>query len=62
MDTKEAKEMLLPFDYKNIDTTMAKSIDDEMLLQTIQGLNLIGVPGYGLVAELCKRFEKLIGE
>lgn len=51
----------MPFDYQSIDTSQVKDISDEMLLQTISGLH-INCTGYGLIAEMCKRFEKLTGD
>ena len=44
------------FDYKNINTDIAEKYTDSELLKHIQCLDL--VPGWGLIAELCKRFDK----
>lgn len=45
------------FDFERMDTRRAEKYTDERLLQLISGLKLF--PGYGLVAEVCKRFSKL---
>lgn len=44
------------FDYKNTNTDLAKKYTDAELLKRIECLDLM--PGWGLVAELCKRFDK----
>jgi len=54
-------EKLIRFDYQAIDTHAVETITDQMLLDRIKGLSsMFDVSGYGLLAELCKRFEKTI--
>jgi len=45
-----------PFDYERINTDGASHLSDDELLVAIKSISLF--PGYGLVAELCKRFVK----
>lgn len=45
------------FDYEKIDTSLVEKTSDEQLLFEIRNIELVGVNGWGLVAELCKRFE-----
>jgi len=45
-------------DYQNIDTSRIEHLSDEELLIQIKGMELY--PGWGLVAELAKRFEEII--
>ena len=52
------------FDYHAINTDKAKNISDEKLLMLIDHIEFAnGLPsGWGLLAELCKRFEQKIQE
>jgi len=50
----------IPFPFEFISTRHAEGYTNEQLLMRIRGLNLIGVKGWGLLAELCKRFENLV--
>ena len=52
------KDFSPPFPYWNIDTHLAKDYTDAQLLIRLTGVQFVGHPGWGLVAELCKRFEK----
>ena len=45
------------FDFRNVDTGRAEKFSDDELLKRIECLDL--QPGYGLIAEVCKRFEKV---
>jgi len=51
----------LPFDFTKIDTSSVDKeiISDEVLLERIKYLELVGVGGYGLIAELAKRFASM---
>lgn len=49
------------FDYKNTNTDLAKKYSDIQLLKLIENSDM-PVPGWGLYAEVCKRFEKLSQE
>jgi hypothetical protein len=44
------------FNFAYMDTSLARQYDDNQLLRRIEGLKLFN--GYGLVAELCKRFAR----
>ena len=52
----------LPFDYNKIDTSQIEKISDEYLLECIKRLPIIGssCAGWANVAELSKRFQRLI--
>ena len=52
------KDFEPPFAYWEIDTHLAENYTDAQLLIRISGVEFVGHPGWGLVAELCKRFEK----
>lgn len=49
------------FDYKNTNTDLAKQYTDAELLKCIENGDL-PVPGWGLIAEVCNRFEILSKE
>jgi hypothetical protein len=50
------------FDFRAINTDVAKSLSDKQLLGLIDHMEFPnGLPsGWGLVAELCKRFERIL--
>lgn len=48
--------MVILRDWKEMDTSRAEELDDEELLKQISLLEII--PGWGLVAELMKRFAR----
>lgn len=50
-----------PLDWASMDTSRAKEFDDKRLLILISGLSLEGFAGFGLVAELCKRYAESRG-
>jgi hypothetical protein len=52
------KELI--FDYNRIDTSMAQKHSDERLLGAIMRLPVVSISGWGLIAELCKRYEDKI--
>jgi hypothetical protein len=63
MNIDEAKNLIIPFDYRNINTKPIEGITNEVLLSVISGnAEIAKVAGYGLIAELCKRFELLTKE
>ena len=62
MSTDKTRDELTPFDYNEIDTSMIEKYNDKQLLSLMKGMNFIGVPGWGLIAEVCKRYQRLIKE
>lgn len=47
------------FNWFDMDTTGAKNLSDKDLLGRIATLPLVSVRGFGLIAELCKRFNNI---
>jgi len=45
------------FNWFDMDTTTAKTMSDEDLLGRISLLPISKMPGFGFIAELCKRFN-----
>ena len=55
----------IPFDFASIETPLVSpdKCSDEQLLRMIQSMgHLYDASGYGLIAELCKRFESRISD
>jgi len=50
-----------PFDFNKIDTSRVTGISDEKLLIRLKHMELVGVSGWGLVAELAKRYADVKG-
>ena len=48
------------FDWRNMDTSGASHYADDHLLYLVQHLPVVEYSGFGLIAELCKRFKGYI--
>ena len=46
------------FPWFDIDTSLAAKMSDKDLLGMIATIPVVEIPGFGLIAELCKRFNK----
>jgi hypothetical protein len=47
------------FEYQNINTDILRKYTDENLLRKAKGMNWYKTPGYGVLAEIFKRFERM---
>ena len=45
------------FEWEKISTQKAHQLTDKHLLENIKEMSIIGLPGYGLIAEVCKRLK-----
>ena len=53
---------MIQFDYNKIDTSALWDCSDEELLRSMKAVDWVEKGGWGLIAELCKRFERAIKE
>ncbi len=54
----DSKRHEIPFDYRQIDTSLVSNYSDEKLLRQMMAIDWVSKGGHGLVAELCKRLEQ----
>jgi hypothetical protein len=46
------------FPWFNIDTSVVENLSDKELLGRITHIPAVEIPGFGLIAELCKRYNE----
>jgi hypothetical protein len=51
-----------PFPWDTMDTSLVEDAPTERLLKLVKHMPMIGIPGWGTVAEICKRLARLSKE